>query len=619
MVFYPVLIYNPPVILLRVRYICATMLSERSNHRQWAVRKLKESLKSYEVRPILFIGSGLSQRYLDDAPSWDGLLEDLITTCPDDYVKNNLMYYKQTCDSDVGVNPAIGTELANAYADWAWGEGKGADEFPNWIYEQEDKEMFLKYKVSEHFKNISPESIEDIDKNQEEIELLRDIGAHAIITTNYDTTLESIFPEEYNVIVGESVYEIDFTSIGEIFKIHGCATNPESIVITESDYRKFMHEKRYLTSKLLTYFAEHPVIILGYDAGDRNVTGVLSDLNTVTNEDEKDLVDNIFHLNHSRGISDGDPDERYRVINHQDGGRTRIRSISAEDYSWIYEAANYDSELSAVKVKHLRDPINSTYSIVTEDAPRKEVQIEILQQTSGEKELSSMVGLMPMDNSNNSEIIRQLLIDEKEDDFEEDEDMDTRLALSTLTWLDNKDQTLSSDETILKYRMNVDEVTMNSDRVDHLLHSSLENGFHGADWLLRVEGEVDNILREMAENVAKKNKAQRLEWIYLTLGKEEHLQIIASNPELETYNLNNQEFISMVNDPVEERINRYGPGSKIKYPGGEIGTSELIGDDERTEEILNSLTDALLEKVGYKFSNEKTYFRKTELVKIYMV
>jgi hypothetical protein len=594
------------------------MLSERSEHRQWAINKIKESLESYEVRPILFVGSGLSQRYIDDAPSWDGLLEKLINICPDDYVKNDLMYYKQTCDSDFGVNPAIGTELADAYADWAWNEGKESDEFPDRIYEQGNKEMFIKHKVSEYFKDISPDSVEDIDKNQEEIELLRDIGAHAIITTNYDTTLESIFPEEYNVITGESVYDIDFTSIGEIFKIHGCATEPESIVLTEDDYKKFMYEKRYLTSKLLTYFAEHPVIILGYDAGDLNVTSILSDLNTVRNENEKDLLDNIFHLNHSRGISDGEPDEKYRVINHEDGGRTRIRSISAENYSWVYETASYDSELSAVKVKHLRDLVNSTYSIVTEDAPRKDVQIEILQQTSEEKELSSMVGLLPMDDdSNTSKIIRQLLIDKKESDIEEDENLETKLALSTLTWLGSPDQTLNSIESILRYRKNADEVDLNQDRIKHLLNSSLENGFHGGDWLARVEEDAGDILQDLAENVSKKNKAQRLETICLALGKEEPLRLIATNTELEEYNLNTREFMSIINHPAEERINRYGPGEKIRYPGGEAKAVDLIGNNERTEEILNSLTDALLGEIDCDFSTEKTHFRKAELIDIY--
>lgn len=45
------------------------------------------------------------------------------------------------------------------------------------------------------------------DQHQQEIELLREIQPHSIITTNYDRLLETIFPD-YEPIIGEEVLRI---------------------------------------------------------------------------------------------------------------------------------------------------------------------------------------------------------------------------------------------------------------------------------------------------------------------------------------------------------------------------------------------------------------------------
>jgi len=62
--------------------------------------------------------------------------------------------------------------------------------------------------------------------------------------------------------------------IGEIFKIHGCITDPAGIVLTDDDYEDWNNKKKYLSAKLLTYFLEHPVLIIGYSAQDPNVLSI---------------------------------------------------------------------------------------------------------------------------------------------------------------------------------------------------------------------------------------------------------------------------------------------------------------------------------------------------------
>ena len=70
--------------------------------------------------------------------------------------------------------------------------------------------------------------------------------------------LEKIFID-YQKVIGQQVIRANYTSYGEILKIHGCYEDSRSIVLTREDYDYFNEKKKYLSSKLLTYFAEHPL------------------------------------------------------------------------------------------------------------------------------------------------------------------------------------------------------------------------------------------------------------------------------------------------------------------------------------------------------------------------
>jgi hypothetical protein len=97
-----------------------------------------------------------------------------------------------------------------------------------------------------------------------------------------DLLLEDIFPD-FEVFVSQD--ELLFSSsqgIGEIYKIHGCCSKPNSLVATKEDYERFDERNPYLAAKLLTVFAEHPIIFLGYSLNDRNISSILCLLLTFT-------------------------------------------------------------------------------------------------------------------------------------------------------------------------------------------------------------------------------------------------------------------------------------------------------------------------------------------------
>ena len=95
----------------------------------------------------------------------------------------------------------------------------------------------------------------------------------AIITTNYDLFLENeIFPDDYTVFVNQSdLFGADSYNIAEIYKIHGSATDANSIVITEQDYNKFNDSRKLIIAKMLTLFAESPLYFLVIRFTDENI------------------------------------------------------------------------------------------------------------------------------------------------------------------------------------------------------------------------------------------------------------------------------------------------------------------------------------------------------------
>ncbi|MEE4815884.1 SIR2 family protein [Pseudomonas alliivorans] len=344
---------------------------------------IKTCIGDMACQPILFVGSGFTKRYLN-GPSWEELLKELAARCPE--IARQFAYYKQRYPDFVD----IGSEFSDRYNDWAWGAGQ--DQFPKELYDETSSpQVYIKYTVTKILKELLATEKPGLS---DEIELLKKIRPHSVITTNYDELLEGIFPD-YEAIVGQRILYANHSSIGEIFKIHGCVSQPESIVLTRTDYEEFVKRKKYLSAKLLAFFAEHPLVFIGYRAEDPNIKTILADIDEILSEDGK-LIPNIYILEwENRDLSEEYP-RRERLIPVSDHRSVIIKSVVANDFSWVYSAFGANEALKNVNPRLLRALLARTYQLVRTDIPRNPIQVDykvLANVTEADGELAKLYGI----------------------------------------------------------------------------------------------------------------------------------------------------------------------------------------------------------------------------------
>lgn len=369
-------------------------MTTTASYQQRMDAAIRDLILESECQPVLFVGSGMSRRYFG-APNWHELLEYSLSICDDGGYP--YAYYKQRFENRL---PIIGSEIAKRLHEWAW-KSKSKD-FPEELFNNEGGvDSFLKYIVSSHLSSITP-SVEVMKSTElwPEIDLLSAIRPHAIITTNFDGFLESIF-SGYEPIVGQSIIKYNMNSFGEIFKIHGSASDSSSLVLTEADYNNFIRKKKYLSAKLLTYLTEHPVFVFGYSFNDENVASIISDIGEmVANGDG--FIPNIFYVKWDPSASEGkNPPEEY-VIGSGDA-QYRIRTILSEDFGWIYKAIASEKELKSVNTKLVRALAARAYKLIRSDIPKGVLEVDygVLEQIAdSDDQLPKLLGITQTSNAN---------------------------------------------------------------------------------------------------------------------------------------------------------------------------------------------------------------------------
>ncbi len=355
---------------------------------------IRDTLDEMQCQPIFFIGSGIPRRYYGSL-GWIELLKAISRQIG--ISEDEFSYLVQKHDN--GAIP-IGQDLQERAFEWAWTAGKS--KFPPAYFKTDaHRALFLKHLACELLAKRLPKELA-LKKLPlfEEITLLQATNPHAIITTNYDNFLEIIF-QGYEAIIGEKVIRYNLNMVGEIFKIHGSIDNPSTLVLTEDDYRNYREKKKYISAKLLTYLAEHPVFILGYGFGDPNVTSIIEDVGEIIGSDTR-FINNIFYVQWNEAVR-GQSSFREEYIVGSGEKQYRVRAIESNEFSWIYKAISQEREMKAINVRTLRAVASRMYKLIRTDIPRRqfEVNYETLEGLTGSDEnLPNLLGIVQANNTN---------------------------------------------------------------------------------------------------------------------------------------------------------------------------------------------------------------------------
>jgi hypothetical protein len=326
---------------------------------------IKAQLTKTGCRPVLFLGSGITRRYLN-GPGWIELLRQVaekIGVSSDDF---QLIHKRHDGDAI-----EIGTALSEKCMEWAF--SGGANAFPKEYFgDSYGKDIFIKHIVAEIIggmqNSVADESLTD------EVNSFKNISPHAVITTNFDKFLESSF-NEYEVIVGEKIIPFSLSIVAEIYKIHGCVSDINTMILTREDYDKFSLRRKYISAKMMTYFAEYPVFIFGYSMNDTNIKSILGDLAEATGGDSG-ILENVFLVKRERDLSSVEVlQEEFAVSSAGSSSSIRVRTIVTDDFKWIYDVLGDVDNPIRLSAGAMRTFAKKILNVVSSDIPSRRIDV----------------------------------------------------------------------------------------------------------------------------------------------------------------------------------------------------------------------------------------------------
>lgn len=325
---------------------------------------LIQKIQLAQQHPFLFIGSGFSKRYIK-TESWEDLLRKFCTEINGDEFKFDFYANECTTDNYIEKMPQIATLLEKDYTRLVLSDSQFSS-----FREMHKTELKLgisplKIAIAEHLK----QTLANSELKSRELDLLHKLSIRnisGIITTNYDQLVESIF-EDYKVFIGqEELIFSDIFQIGEIYKIHGCVTKPDSIVLTSYDYKKFQESSAYLIAKILTIFLEYPIIFIGYSIQDKNILDILEAISSCLSQSKLDILkDRFIFIEYSEDTEDISTYSK----SFSNGNSISMTKITTNDFISIYEAILENKAKYNPKI--LRKLRHDIYKLATTDKKEK--------------------------------------------------------------------------------------------------------------------------------------------------------------------------------------------------------------------------------------------------------
>lgn len=332
---------------------------------------------NFERPPILLIGAGISKRYLNDYKTWEQLLQSIAERIGikkrvfDSYVADAT----EKCDQ-YGVLPYVAAEIKEVFISKIKDETINIDDF----YSEEELKLYDEH--VDPFKIIVASEVKEYVINESSQELIDEVKEFrslinivpAIITTNYDCFLEKSIFKEFKVFSNISDYYFsDSQGIGEIYKIHGSSDDPNTIIISNKDYKKYEENSKIISAKILSMLCEYPLLIMGYRLDDADVKKIICDLIGSLDEDKLKMIEkNIIYISHKKdemGFIKTNTSFEY------DGKRMTFTTYETDNFIEIYKQLHhFTPSTTPTKIRKLRQLVKK---IVISSNPTDEQLITI--------------------------------------------------------------------------------------------------------------------------------------------------------------------------------------------------------------------------------------------------
>lgn len=189
---------------------------------------------------------------------------------------------------------------------------------------------------------------------------------------------------------------------GSVYKIHGCVSDIQNIIITEEDYERF--DKRYelIRAQLLSLFIHNPIIFIGYSISDVNIKNILKTIFMCIEPNSKNaerIRKNFILVEHQKdSISE---EIREHDIDIEGFGTIRINKRKTDNYEIIYKSlSNLHLSVSAMDVRKVQD-------VFKEIKTGGEIKVSITDDLETLKNGEKVLAIGSINNKNMSSILHQ--------------------------------------------------------------------------------------------------------------------------------------------------------------------------------------------------------------------
>lgn len=320
---------------------------------------IQEFIAQYKNHPVLFIGTGISLRYLENSFTWDGLLSKIaleLTDNPEYYLDIKAKCFVEGKFDYLKIADLLEQDFNSKLSEDRNGKFK---EINDVFYQKMSEGVHLsrfKIYICNLFSALKFKT-ETSDELKEFRKIRKNVGS--VITTNYDGLMENLF--EFNKLIGNNI--LLSNPYGSVYKIHGCHENPEKVIITEKDYLDFNNKYELIRAQLLSLFIHNPIIFMGYSVNDDNIKKILKTIFTYVepNSELATKIKNNFLLVERDLNNENETISEHDIV--LDGLTIRINKIKTDNYIAIYRSiSNLQLPVTALDVRKVQNIVKEIYA-----------------------------------------------------------------------------------------------------------------------------------------------------------------------------------------------------------------------------------------------------------------